>query len=490
MGETYKVEIIESIPDDQDLSFYRQGDFIDLCRGPHVPSTGAIKAFKLMSVAGAYWRGDSSNAMLQRIYGTAWPDKKALKNYLHLLEEAERRDHRKIGKKLELFHFQEEAPGMVFWHPKGWTVYQVIKSYMQDMNRSNGYLEINTPQLVDYSLWERSGHADKFAEQMFSVESESRMYAIKPMNCPCHIQVFNQGLKSYRDLPMRLAEFGSCHRYEPSGSMHGLMRVRSFTQDDGHIFCDENDIQSEVSAFIDTVYQVYGDFGFDDVILRLSTRPEQRVGSDEIWDKAEKALELALNNTGREWQLLPGEGAFYGPKIEFALKDCMGREQQCGTIQVDFSMPGRLGAEFVGQDNDRKVPVMLHRAIFGSFERFIGILIEHYEGAFPAWLSPVQAVVLNITDKQADYCESIVNSLKNNGFRVDADLRNEKIGFKIREHTIQKTPYLLVAGDKEVEAGTVAVRDRKGNDLGVMTVEAFSELLEKDVSRFSRAVES
>lgn len=486
MGESYKVEIIESIPGDEPLSFYRQGEFIDLCRGPHVPSTGQIKAFKLMSVAGAYWRGDSKNAMLQRIYGTAWADKKALKQYLHLLEEAERRDHRKIGKKLELFHFQEEAPGMVFWHPKGWMVYQVIKQYMQDIYRNNGYQEINTPQLVDFSLWEKSGHADKFHEQMFAVESESRMYAIKPMNCPCHVQVYNQGLKSYRDLPLRLAEFGSCHRYEPSGSMHGLMRVRSFTQDDGHIFCDENDIQSEVSAFIDLVYKVYYDFGFDEVILRLSTRPPQRVGSDEIWDKAEQALEVALNSTGRDWQLLPGEGAFYGPKIEFALKDCMGREQQCGTIQVDFSMPGRLGAEFVGQDNSRKTPVMLHRAIFGSFERFIGILIEHYEGAFPVWMAPVQAVVLNITDHQAPYCESVVKSLKNKGFRVNADLRNEKIGFKIREHTIQKTPFMLVAGDKEVESGCVAVRDRKGNDLGGMSLDQIVELLGTEVARLGR----
>jgi threonyl-tRNA synthetase len=487
MGEKYKVEIIESIPSEEGLSFYRQGDFIDLCRGPHVPSTGHIKAFKLMSVAGAYWRGDSKNAMLQRIYGTAWGDKKALKQYLHLLEEAERRDHRKIGKKLDLFHFQEEAPGMAFWHPKGWKIYQIIKRYMQDILVENNYHEINTPQVVDYSLWEKSGHADKFSEQMFQVESDSRLYAIKPMNCPCHIQVFNQGLKSYRELPLRLAEFGSCHRYEPSGSMHGLMRVRSFTQDDGHIFCAESQIQDEVSDFINLVYKVYHDFGFDDVILRLSTRPEKRVGSDEIWDRAEEALRVALDNTGRKWQLLPGEGAFYGPKIEFALKDCMGREQQCGTIQVDFSMPGRLGAEFVGEDNGRHTPVMLHRAIFGSFERFIGILIEHYEGAFPTWLAPVQAVVLNITDKQADYCQQVINSLQNKGLRVEADLRNEKIGFKIREHTIQRVPYLLVAGDKEVEANTLAVRDRSGKDLGVMTLDALADMLQQDIARFSRA---
>jgi threonyl-tRNA synthetase len=486
MGEKYKVEIIQSIPSEEGLSFYRQGDFIDLCRGPHVPSSGHIKAFKLMSVAGAYWRGDSKNAMLQRIYGTAWGDKKALKEHLHLLEEAERRDHRKIGKKLDLFHFQEEAPGMVFWHPKGWTVYQVIKQYMQDLWRDNGYQEINTPQLVDYTLWEKSGHAAKFKEEMFSVESDNRMYAIKPMNCPCHVQVFNHGLKSYRDLPLRLAEFGACHRYEPSGSMHGLMRVRSFTQDDAHIFCAREDIQSEVANFIALVELVYNDFGFEDVTLKLSTRPANRVGSDDLWDEAEKALETALNNTGKPWDLQPGEGAFYGPKIEFTLKDCMGRNRQCGTIQVDFSMPGRLGAEYVAEDNARRTPVMLHRAIFGSFERFIGILIEHYEGSFPTWMAPVQAVVMNITDKQAEYCDSLVKSLQNKGFRVEADLRNEKIGFKIREHTIKRTPYLLVAGDKEVEAGTIAVRDRTGKDLGVMSTGALIELLDADVARLGR----
>ena len=486
MGEKYKVEIIESIPGDEALSFYKQGEFIDLCRGPHVPATGAIKSFKLMSVAGAYWRGDSNNPMLQRIYGTAWNDKKDLKHYLHMLEEAERRDHRKLGKRLELFHFQEEAPGMVFWHPKGWEIYQIIRDYMQGLWKNNGYQEINTPQLVDYSLWEKSGHADKFADEMFSVESDNRMYAIKPMNCPCHIQVFNQGLKSYRDLPLRLAEFGACHRYEPSGAMHGLMRVRSFTQDDAHIFCVEGDIQSEVSEFIRLVNQVYKDFGFEEVLLKLSTRPEKRVGSDESWDEAEKALEIALNETGKPWDLQPGEGAFYGPKIEFTLKDCMGRQMQCGTIQVDFSMPGRLGAEYVTENNSKATPVMLHRAIFGSFERFIGILIEHYEGAFPSWLSPQQAVVLNITDKQADYCEKVVESLQNKGFRLNADLRNEKIGFKIREHTLQKIPYLLVVGDKEVEAGTLAVRDRTGNDLGVMTIDEFSVLLQQDVDRLGR----
>ena len=487
MGEKYKVEIMESIPGDEELSFYKQGEFIDLCRGPHVPATGAIKSFKLISVAGAYWRGDSSNEMLQRIYGTAWNDKKDLKQYLHMIEEAERRDHRKLGKRFELFHFQEEAPGMVFWHPKGWTVYQIIREYMQNIWKDNGYQEINTPQLVDYSLWEKSGHADKFADEMFSVESDNRMYAIKPMNCPCHIQVFNQGLKSYRDLPLRLAEFGACHRYEPSGAMHGLMRVRSFTQDDAHIFCAKEDIQAEVSEFIQLVNKVYNDFGFEEVLLKLSTRPEKRVGSDEIWDEAEKALEIALNETGKPWDLQPGEGAFYGPKIEFTLKDCMGRQMQCGTIQVDFSMPGRLGAEFVTENNTKETPVMLHRAIFGSFERFIGILIEHYEGAFPGWLAPEQAVILNITDKQADYCEKVVKSLQNKGFRVKADLRNEKIGFKIREHTLQKIPYLLVVGDKEVEAGLIAVRDRTGNDLGVMTIDEFSVLLQQDIDQLGRA---
>ena len=486
MGEKYKVDIIKSIPGEEPLSFYRQGEFIDLCRGPHVPETGKFKAFKLTSVAGAYWRGDSSNEMLQRIYGTAWGDKKALEQYLQRLEEAEKRDHRKIGKKLSLFHFQEEAPGMVFWHPRGWAIYQVIQSYMQDLQRANGYLEIRTPQLVDYSLWEKSGHADKFSEQMFSVESENRLYAIKPMNCPCHVQVFNQGLKSYRDLPMRLAEFGSCHRYEPSGSMHGLMRVRSFVQDDGHIFCAESSIQDEVAKFMQLLFGVYKDFGFDDIILRLSTRPAKRVGSDELWDKSELALKQALQNSGLPWELLPGEGAFYGPKIEFSLKDCMGRIQQCGTIQVDFSMPERLGAQFVGEDGNRQTPVMLHRAILGSFERFIGVLIEHYAGALPVWLAPEQVVVLNITDKQAEYCESVRKTLSDKGFRTVADLRNEKIGFKIREHTIQKTPFLLVAGDREVETGTISVRTRAGEDLGSMTLEAFTSHLADAVARFGR----
>jgi len=487
MGEKYKVEIIKGIPGDEQLSFYRQGDFIDLCRGPHVPNTGRFKAFKLTSVAGAYWRGDSNNEILQRIHGTAWGDKKALADYLFRLEEQQKRDHRKIGKKLDLFHFQEEAPGMVFWHPRGWTIYQVIQHYMQKVQNKNGYQEIRTPQLVDYSLWERSGHADKFADQMFSVASENRMYAIKPMNCPCHIQVFNQGLKSYRDLPLRLAEFGSCHRFEPSGSMHGLMRVRSFTQDDAHIFCAEEAIQDEVAAFMKLLFGVYRDFGFDEIILRLSTRPPKRVGSEEMWDRAEGALRQALNNSGLAWELLPGEGAFYGPKIEFSLKDCMGRVQQCGTIQVDFSMPERLGAQYVAEDGNRKVPVMLHRAILGSFERFIGVLIEHYAGALPSWLSPDQVVVMNITDKQADYCEKVRKILAEKGFRVSADLRNEKIGFKIREHSIQKIPFLLVAGDRELENGEVSVRTREGNDLGIMSIDAFANYLADDISRFGRS---
>ena len=486
MGEEYKVEIIESIPGDEDLSFYKQGDFIDLCRGPHVPNTNKFKAFKLTSVAGAYWRGDSSNAMLQRIYGTAWATPKDLKQYLQRIEEAEKRDHRKLGKQLNLFHFQEEAPGMVFWHPKGWGVYQAVQQYMRKVQNDNGYLEINTPQLVDYSLWERSGHAAKFSDEMLSVESESRMYAIKPMNCPCHIQVFNQGLKSYRDLPMRLAEFGSCHRYEPSGSMHGLMRVRAFVQDDGHIFCTEDQIQSEVAKFMDLLFAVYKDFGFDEVILRLSTRPEKRVGSDEIWDQSEQSLKDALNATGLPWELVPGEGAFYGPKIECSLKDCMGRILQCGTIQVYFNTPGRLGASYVAEDSSRKEPVMLHRAILGSFERFIGVLIEHYAGAMPTWLAPEQAIIMNITDKQADYVREVEAKLAAKGIRVSSDLRNEKVGFKIREHAMQKVPYLLVVGDKEVDSGSVAVRTRGGEDLVVMTVYDFCSHLSDDVALFGR----
>ena len=486
MGENYKVQIIEDLPESEPISIYKQGPWMDLCRGPHVPSTGKLKAFKLMKVAGAYWRGDSKNEMLQRIYGTAWTNKKELKAYIHRLEEAEKRDHRKLGKKYDLFHMQEEAPGMVFWHPKGWSIYNTIESYMRRQQVLNNYQEIKTPQLVDLSLWEKSGHADKFGENMFTLNSDERQFAIKPMNCPCHVQVFNQGLKSYRDLPLRLAEFGSCHRNEPSGSLHGIMRVRGFVQDDAHIFSTEAQIQPEVASFIDFLHAVYADFGFSDVIYRLSTRPEQRVGSEESWDKAEKALAQALDSKGLPWEELPGEGAFYGPKIEFSLRDSIGRIWQMGTIQVDFSMPGRLDAQYVAEDGSRQTPVMLHRAILGSFERFIGILIEHYEGAFPTWLAPTQAVLANITDKQSPYVKKIHESLKNSGFRVDADLRNEKIGFKIREHTIQKVPYLLVIGDKEVETQTVAVRARSGEDLGSMSLEAFEAVLNNDVARRGR----
>tara|TARA_B110000503_G_scaffold4519_1_gene5984 strand:+ start:3952 stop:5883 length:1932 start_codon:yes stop_codon:yes gene_type:complete len=486
MGENYKVQIIEALPEGEEISLYTQGAWGDLCRGPHVPSTGKLKAFKLTKVAGAYWRGDSNNEMLQRIYGTAWASKKQLKQYLTRIEEAEKRDHRKIAKKLGLFHTQEEAPGMVFWHPAGWSIYQTIEQYMRKAQQKNGYLEIKTPQLVDLSLWEKSGHADKFGDGMFMLQSEDRHFAVKPMNCPCHVQVFNQGLKSYRDLPLRLAEFGSCHRNEPSGSLHGIMRVRGFVQDDAHIFCTEQQIQPEVSTFIDFLHAVYEDFGFTEVIYRLSTRPEQRVGSDADWDRAEQALADALDAQNLPWQELPGEGAFYGPKIEFSLKDCIGRVWQLGTIQVDFSMPGRLDARYVAEDGSRQVPVMLHRAVLGSFERFIGILIEHYEGVFPTWLAPTQAVVLNITDKQSEYAQFVEDSLKNNGFRVISDLRNEKIGFKIREHTIQQVPYLLVVGDKEVESQTVAVRARRGEDLGSMDLSALIARLTDDVASLGR----
>ncbi len=489
MGEKYKVEIIQDLPEGEEISIYQQGDWKDLCRGPHVPSTGKLKVFKLMRVAGAYWRGDSKNEMLTRIYGTAWADKKDLKAYLHRLEEAEKRDHRKIGKKLDLFHMQEEAPGMVFWHPNGWSIYQSLEQYMRRKQIERGYQEIKTPSLVDISLWEKSGHASKFGDDMFTLKNDERVMAVKPMNCPCHVQVFNQGLRSYRDLPLRLAEFGSCHRNEASGALHGIMRVRGFTQDDAHIFATEDQIQSEVSEFIHFLHEVYADFGFekDSLIYKLSTRPEQRVGSDEIWDKAEKALAEALDAAGLPWEELPGEGAFYGPKVEFSLKDCIGRVWQCGTIQVDFSMPGRLGAEYVDENGERKTPVMLHRAILGSFERFIGILIEHFEGRFPTWLAPTQVAVMNITDAQAGYVEKIENRLKNSGFRVKADLRNEKIGFKIRQHTLDRVPYLLVTGDKEVESGSVAVRTRAGEDLGTMTIEAFVELLAADVEQRSRS---
>jgi len=486
LGEHYKVEIIQDLPEEEEISIYRQGDWMDLCRGPHVPSTGRLRAFRLTRVAGAYWRGDSRNAMLQRIYGTAWSSRRELEEYLQRLEEAERRDHRRLGRRLQLFHLQEEAPGMVFWHPRGWTLYRLIEEYMRARQQEHGYQEIRTPQIVDLTLWERSGHADKFGDDMFMLHSEQRDYAVKPMNCPCHVQVFNQGLKSYRDLPLRLAEFGSCHRDEPSGSLHGIMRVRGFTQDDAHIFCTEEQVQAEVAAFIDLLHGVYADFGFSEIIYRLSTRPEERVGSDEVWDRSEQALADALDAQGLAWELLPGEGAFYGPKVEFSLKDSLGRVWQLGTIQVDFSMPERLGAQYVAEDGSRKTPVMLHRAVLGSFERFIGILIEHHEGNFPAWLAPRQAVVLNITDAQADYARSVAETLRNKGFRVETDLRNEKIGFKIREHTMQKIPYLLVVGDREVENQTVAVRNHPGEDLGTMSVEAFGKRLAADVERRGR----
>ena len=488
LGEQYKVEIINDLPDSEEISVYRQGEWMDLCRGPHVPSTGKLKAFKLMRVAGAYWRGDSNNEMLTRIYGTAWGDKKALKAYLHRLEEAEKRDHRKLAKRLDLFHMQEEAPGMVFWHPNGWATYQVMEQYMRERQKFHGYQEVKTPQLVERTLWEKSGHWDKFHDDMFTTNSEDKDIAIKPMNCPCHVQIFNQGLRSYRDLPLRLAEFGSCHRNEPSGALHGIMRVRGFTQDDAHIFVQEDGIQSEVSAFIDFLHEVYEDFGFDrdHLIYKLSTRPEKRVGSDASWDKAEKALADALDAKSLPWEELPGEGAFYGPKIEFSLKDCIGRIWQCGTIQVDFSMPGRLDAEYVNEQGERKTPVMLHRAILGSFERFMGILIEHYEGAFPAWLAPHQVVILNITDRQKDYALELQKKLAEKGFRVKVDLRNEKIGFKIREHTLMKIPYQLILGDKEQENGTVAARTRTGEDLGTLSVDEFISRLNADIAKRGR----
>ena len=488
LGEHYKVQIVEELPRDEEISLYRQGAWMDLCRGPHVPSTGKLQCFKLTKVAGAYWRGDSANEMLQRVYGTAWRNQKELKAYLRRIEEAEKRDHRKLGKKLDLFHIQEEAPGMVFWHPRGWALYQIIKQYMRKRQQEHGYQEINTPQVVDLSLWEKSGHVDKFGDDMFLLKSEEREFAIKPMNCPCHIQVFNQGLKSYRDLPLRLAEFGSCHRNELSGSLHGLLRVRGFVQDDAHIFCTEEQIQAEVSAFIDLLHDVYADFGLEDLKYRLATRPEQRVGSDRDWDRAEQALEQALNAHKLAWEKLPGEGAFYGPKIEFSLQDCIGRVWQLGTVQVDFSMPGRLQAQYVAEDGSRRAPVMLHRAILGAFERFIGILIEHCEGNFPAWLAPQQAVVLNITDDQAEYAKNVEDALTNKGFRVFSDLRNEKIGYKIRQHAIQRIPYLLVTGDRERETGTVSVRARDGRDLGTMSLDDFCEHLGQDVERRGRLV--
>jgi len=487
MGEKYKAEIISSIPSNEDISLYRQGDFVDLCRGPHVPSTGRLKVFRLMKVAGAYWRGDSRNEMLQRIYGTAWTRKEDQEAYLHRLEEAEKRDHRKLGRQLDLFHLQDEAPGMVFWHAHGWTIWQVIEQYMRGLLTEAGYREVRTPQVMDRVLWEKSGHWENYRENMFTTESEKRDYAVKPMNCPGHVQIFNQGVKSYRDLPLRIAEFGSCHRNEPSGALHGLMRVRGFVQDDAHIFCTEEQIQEEAGAFIDLLRRVYADFGFDDILIKLSTRPEKRIGDDAVWDRAEAALKATLDAKGMDWELNPGEGAFYGPKIEFSLKDSLGRVWQCGTLQLDFALPGRLGAEYVAEDNSRRTPVMLHRAILGSLERFIGILIEHYAGAMPPWLSPVQVVVMNISAAQADHVKEVVRALKAAGVRAEADLRNEKISYKIREHSLKKLPFQLVVGDKEVAGNWVAVRSRKGDDLGQMPVAAFLSLLQTEVERRGRA---
>ncbi|KAA0939229.1 threonine--tRNA ligase [Psychrobacter sp. ANT_H59] len=487
-GEDYKLKLINDMPGEEAFGLYHHQEYVDMCRGPHVPNTRFLKVFKLTKMSGAYWRGDAKNEQLQRIYGTAWADKKDLKAYIQRIEEAEKRDHRKIGKALNLFHMQEQAPGMVFWHANGWTIYQVLEQYMRKVQHDNGYEEIKTPQIVDRSLWERSGHWGNYATNMFTTSSENRDYAVKPMNCPCHVQVFNQGLKSYRDLPLRMAEFGSCHRNEPSGSLHGLMRVRGFTQDDAHIFCTQSQIQQEVADFIKLTLAVYEDFGFDNIIMKLSTRPEKRVGSDESWDFAEKALADALDSSGLDWAYLPGEGAFYGPKIEFSLKDSLGRVWQCGTIQVDPNMPERLDAEFVNEQNEREVPIMLHRAILGSFERFIGILIENYAGWMPVWLAPQQVVVMNITDKQADACENVVNELKKAGLRAISDLRNEKIGFKIREKTLERIPYMLVLGDKEVESGSVNVRTREGENLGVMSVAEFITLVEAAVAEKGRQI--
>jgi threonyl-tRNA synthetase len=478
--EPYKQEIVREIPEGETIRLYQHKEYTDMCRGPHVPNTRHLKAFKLTKLAGAYWRGDASNPMLTRVYGTAWGDKKQLKAHLQRLEEAEKRDHRKLAKRMNLFHLQEEAPGMVFWHPNGWTLYQALEQYMRRIQVEHGYQEIRTPQVVDLSLWKKSGHWGHYSDLMFTTESEKREYAVKPMNCPCHVQVFNQGLKSYRDLPLRLAEFGSCHRNEPSGSLHGLMRVRGFTQDDAHIFCTEKQIQAEAEDFIALTLKVYKELGFDDVELKLSTRPEGYMGEAGLWDRAEQGLEAALDATGLEWELQPGEGAFYGPKIEFALRDCLNRVWQCGTLQLDFNLPGRLNAQFVDEDGERKTPVMLHRAILGSFERFIGILIEHYAGAMPLWLAPEQVVVMTITDAQRDYAVQLERRLQKIGLRVKADLRNEKIGFKIREHTLQKVPYLLVVGDKEVEADSVAVRTRTGENLGVQTVDEFIERVQAE----------
>ena len=482
LGENYKAEIITSIPANEDVSLYSEGGFTDLCRGPHVPSTGKLKHFKLMKVAGAYWRGDHRNEMLQRIYGTAWATKEDLQQYLTMLEEAEKRDHRKLGRELDLFHIDEHSPGTVFWHPKGWTLWQEVEQYMRQVYRDNGYLEVKGPQILDQGLWEKTGHWDKYRENMFVTESEKRDYALKPMNCPGHLIIFNQGIKSYRDLPLRFGEFGQCHRNEPSGGLHGIMRVRAFTQDDGHIFCTQKQIQAEVIAFTTLLQKVYKDFGYTDIIYKLSTRPEKRIGSEESWDRAENALAEGLKASGCDFQYLPGEGAFYGPKIEYTLKDAIGREWQCGTMQVDPNMPERLGAEYVGEDGARHIPIMLHRAIVGSLERFIGILIEQHAGALPVWLAPVQVAVLNITDSQADYVQDVVKKLKSQGIRVIQDLKNEKITYKIREHSMQKLPYILVMGDKEKAAGTVAVRARGNVDLGVMPLEAFTEKLASDIA--------
>ena len=485
IGEHYKAEIIASIPQGEDVSLYREGDFTDLCRGPHVPSTGKLKVFKLVKVAGAYWRGDSKNEMLQRIYGTAWARKEDQDAYLHMLEEAEKRDHRRLGKQLDLFHLQDEAPGMVFWHPNGWTLWQQIEQYMRRVLTEAGYQEVKTPLVMDRQLWERSGHWDNYRDNMFTTESEKRDYAVKPMNCPGHVQIYNHGLHSYRDLPLRLAEFGSCHRNEPSGALHGLMRVRGFVQDDAHIFCTEEQIVAEVTAFNELLSRVYRDFGFTDVAVKLSLRPEKRAGSDEVWDKAEGGLREALAASGHQWEELPGEGAFYGPKIEYHVKDALGRSWQCGTMQLDFVLPERLDAEYVAEDNSRRRPVMLHRAILGSLERFIGILIENHAGALPLWLSPVQAVVLNISEAQADYVTEVVKALRAKGFRVEADLRNEKITYKIREHSVRKLPYLLVVGDKEKAAEVVAVRARGNQDLGQMSLEEVVERWQREISTFA-----
>lgn len=487
LGEEYKAKIIADIPQGETLSLYKQGDFEDLCRGPHVPSTGHLKAFKLTKLAGAYWRGDHRNEMLQRIYGTAFTDKKSLDSYLHRLEEAEKRDHRKLGKALDLFHFQDIAPGMVFWHAKGWVIYRLLEQYMRDRLANYGYQEIKTPQLVDKSLWEKSGHWANFQDEMFVTETENRQYAVKPMNCPCHVQVYNHGLKSYRDLPVRLSEFGSCHRCEPSGSLHGLMRVRSMVQDDAHIFCTEEQIQSEVAMLLELIQSVYADFGFTEIKYRLALRPEKRVGSDDVWDKAENALKQAMLDRQINWIDAPGEGAFYGPKIECSLADCLGRIWQCGTVQVDFSMPDRLGAEYVAEDGSKKIPVMIHRAILGSLERFMGILIEHHAARFPLWLAPVQVAVLPISEKQEEFTRHVTQILQKKGIRASFDLRNEKIGFKIREHTLQKIPYLLIIGDKEVEHNSVSVRTREGEDLGVMKIDAICDILNNEIVAKKRA---